>query len=89
MSDSIGTVFASVAPTSGYSNDREFLKDGSSDAAPAESRFVTAVIDFAKCTGLTTTAGIKYTVTMQAAGEPLFGMNRSMTSQAFSIKVVS
>lgn len=88
MSDTNGSAFAPVTPKSGYSNDREFLKDGSSDAAPAESRFVTAVLDFSKCTGLATTAGIKYTVAMQAAGEPLFGMNRSMTSQAFSIKFV-
>ena len=89
MTDTNGSTFAPVTPKPGYTNDREFLKDGSSDAAPSESRFVTAVIDFAKCTGLATTAGIKYTVTMQAAGEPLFGMNRSMTSQSFSIKFVS
>ena len=88
MTDTNGSTFASIIPTTGYSNDREFLKDGSSDTAPSETRFVTAVIDFSKCTGLATTAGTKYDVTMTASGEPLFGMQRSSTSQAFSISFV-
>jgi hypothetical protein len=88
MTDTTGSTFASIVPTSGFSNDREFIKDGSNDAPPSESRFVTAVIDFSKCTGLATTAGTKYDVTLTAAGEPLFGMNRSSTSQAFSITFV-
>jgi hypothetical protein len=89
MTDTTGSTFTSVTPKSGYSNDREFIKDGSNDAAPAASRYVSAVIDFAKCTGLDVTAGKRYTVTMTAAGEPLFGMNRSGASQAFTIKFVS
>jgi len=35
------------------------------------------------------TAGTKYTVTMYASGEPLFGMNRSSTSQSFAIRFAS
>ena len=89
MTDTTGSTFQSVAPKSGYSNDREYLKDGSSDAAAAETRFVSAAIDLSKCTGLSIAAGKKYTVTMTAAGEPLFGMNRSSTSQSFSISFTS
>ncbi|MEY4371327.1 MAG: hypothetical protein RL219_96 [Actinomycetota bacterium] len=89
MTDTNGSTFASLVPTSGLSNDREFIKDGSGDAPASESRYITAVIDFSKCTGLAVTAGIKYTVTMTAAGEPLFGMNRSSASQSFSIKFTS
>ena len=89
MTDAAGSAFQSVTPKSGYSNDREYIKDGSSDAAAAESRFISAAIDLTKCTGLTIAAGKKYTVTMTAAGEPLFGMNRSSTSQAFSITFTS
>ena len=88
MTDTNGSTFSAVTPKSGYSNDHEFWKDGSNDAAPAESRYVTAVIDFTKCTGLVTTSGSRYDVTMTASGEPLFGMQRSSTSQAFTIKFV-
>lgn len=88
MTDTNGSTFASIIPTSGYSNDRQFIKDGSGDAAPSETRFVTAVLDFSKCTGLDVSAGKRYTITMSAAGEPLFGMNRSSTSQAYTIKFV-
>ena len=88
MTDTNGSTFSPITPKSGYSNDREFLKDGSSDAAPSETRFITAAIDFSKCTGLATTAGSRYDVTMTASGEPLFGMQRSSTSQAFTIKFV-
>ena len=89
MTDTNGSTFASMASTTGYSNDREMIKDGSSDAAPAVTRFVTAVIDFSKCPGITTTAGQRYTVTMASAGQPLFGMQRSSASQAFTIKFTS
>lgn len=89
MSDSLGTVFAPVAPTSGYSNDREFLKDGSSEAPPSETRFITAVIDLAKCKNLTLTPGANYAVNLYAAGEPLFGMNRSTANQSFYITITA
>lgn len=89
LTDTNGSTFTPVAATSGFSNDREFIKDGSSEAPPSETRFITAVIDLAKCPNLAMTAGTKYTVTMYASGEPLFGMNRSSTSQSFAIRFAS
>ena len=89
MSDTNGTVFSPVAPTSGYTNDREFLKDGSSEAPPSESRFITAILDLSKCKNLTLTPGTNYAVNLYATGEPLFGMNRSTANQSFYISITS
>ena len=89
ISDTSGSTFSEVKADPQYSNSFDYYKDGSADAAPAESRYVTATVDFSKCRNMTVTAGTNWTFRLDASGEELFGGSRTNANQNFNIKFTS
>lgn len=76
-------------PENAQSNDRDYMKDGSVDAAASVSRTVGLSIDFSKCAGLAVVNGDqKISVRLEADSQPTFGGQRGSTYQTFYFKFI-